>query len=462
MGDVIKVVEKTIEDHDLIKPGDKILVAFSGGPDSTALLSILNILQNKLRIEIGAAHIDHQIRKKSLRDLDFCKIFCKRSNIKFHYKSINIPRIAALEKRSLEETGRNVRYRFLDNIVKKYGYSKTATGHTSDDNAETIFFNIVRGTGLAGLRGIPIRRDNIIRPLIRLSKQEIINWLIENKIRYANDSSNLSSKFSRNRIRNQIFPLIERINPGFKGNLIRLSSNADEELEIIEQLIENVLKNAVVRRSKCKIVLDLRILEQYHKSLIKKAVFVAFQGVGTKIQRLSSNEFAQIMELIKAKSGAKMIFADDIMIQNSQGLLAISLLNKPVIRLMSRIQKLNIPGKTVIPECDKWIESTILHADFERDLKSTSDMAFLDHDKIKNPKIRFKKNGDKIKPLGMKGHKLVSDILIERKIPQFERNQIPIIVSGNKIAWIGGVMIADEFKVTKSTEKILNLKLCEH
>jgi tRNA(Ile)-lysidine synthase len=191
-------------------------------------------------------------------------------------------------------------------------------------------------------------------------------------------------------------------------------------------------------------------------------VSVAFQGVGTKKLRLSSNEFAQIMELLAAKSGTKKLIADDNLIQKSQGFLAISLQDKLANRLTSSIKTLKIPGKTDIPKCDKWLESRIIQADSQTDLKSTPELAYLDFDKINKPIVRFRKEGDRIRPLGMRGHKLVSDIFIERKIPQFERNQIPIVISGNKIAWIAGVMIADEFKVTESTKKILNLILCEH
>jgi tRNA(Ile)-lysidine synthase len=167
------------------------------------------------------------------------------------------------------------------------------------------------------------------------------------------------------------------------------------------------------------------------------------------------------MDLLRAKSGSKILLDGEAMLQKSQGRLAITLQKDHTKGSVSDLRRLKIPGNTEIPNCEKWIESKILSAQRPKNLKSTPEMAFLDYDKISRPHIRTRKDGDRIRPYGMSGRKLISDVLIERKIPQFERNQIPIVVSGNKIAWIAGVMIADDFKVTESTKSILNLKLCE-
>ena len=197
METLIDRVIKTIEEYGLLKRGDSVLVALSGGPDSVALLHILQYLRGKYRVMLTAAHLDHAIRSESSADREFCRRLCRRLEIKLHSRRFDIIARAKDDKLSVEEAGREARYKYFHSLCEKYSYDKIATGHTADDNAETVIFNITRGSGLRGIAGIPAKRGKIIRPLLEIEKRELHEYLKDKKIRYLSDLSTRSLDFSR-------------------------------------------------------------------------------------------------------------------------------------------------------------------------------------------------------------------------------------------------------------------------
>ncbi len=229
-------IKRFIDKYKMLKKNDRILVGLSGGPDSIFLTVILNEVKNLYKIKIFACHIDHQYRKKSWKDAQFVKNFCKKLNIPVEIKKI---KGHLSRKKFSEEKARNLRYKIFENIAKKYKCNKIATGHTLNDNAETVLMWLVRGCGLKGLKGIPpvrpygtsptgtscgrFGRGKIIRPILCVSKKEIISYLKRNKIKYRSDSTNNSSKFTRNKIRLNIIPQLEKINPEAVMHIFELS-----------------------------------------------------------------------------------------------------------------------------------------------------------------------------------------------------------------------------------------------
>ena len=213
-----KIDEKIIrfiEEQELIELGDKILVALSGGPDSVFLLHFLLKYRKKYGIEIGAMHVNHMIRgEEANKDEKFCRKLCLKLGVDYHTVKRNVPSFAKTNKISIEEAAREIRYKELTKIQKNFFYDKIATAHNCSDNAETVFLNLIKGTGLKGLSGIPIRRENIIRPILSISKDEILEYLKKNKVEYLIDKTNLSNIYERNFVRNEIFPQIKKyLNP---------------------------------------------------------------------------------------------------------------------------------------------------------------------------------------------------------------------------------------------------------
>lgn len=455
MDNVVDRIAKTIDDNRLLKRGDSVLVALSGGPDSVALLHLLDRLKSKYRIRLAAAHLDHGIRLEAAEEGAFCRNLCRRMKIEFHSKKTNIPRLAEKERLTVEEAGRKARYEYFQYLCERFGYAKIATGHHSDDSVETILFNIVRGSGLRGLSGIPPRRGNIIRPMIEIEKNEILKWLDDQKIAYVLDVSNLSLDYARNRIRRKILPELEKLNPLARQNILRLARNAAEEIEFINLTVVSVYESALVKAGKSKIVLDLDKLKDYDWTVKKKVVSEAYGRLSGRFYRPPSKTISRAKDVFGGRNGTMAPLGRDIWIEKSQN--RICVFRKDIRR---KKFKLAIPGTTRIPYSDLYFDSKLLKRSQVKKLKTDSDVALLDSAKMKDVSVGYWKNGDRIRPFGMSGKKLLSDIFIDRKISSFERKEIPLVTAGGKIAWIAGVMISNDFKVGRGTEEILKIRLC--
>ncbi|MBN1384450.1 MAG: tRNA lysidine(34) synthetase TilS [Elusimicrobia bacterium] len=209
-------IKRFIDKYELIKKNDRLLVALSGGPDSVFLLTTLVRFRNLYKIKIFACHIDHQYRKKSYKDAEFVKAFCKNLKIPVKVKKIKLDKFT-------EENARNLRYKIFKKCMVEFKCNKVATGHTMDDNAETVLMWLVRGCGLNGLKGIPPRRTEIIRPILNVAKKEILKYLRKNNIKYCVDRTNFTSKFTRNRVRMEIIPILEKLNPRAKQHIFEFS-----------------------------------------------------------------------------------------------------------------------------------------------------------------------------------------------------------------------------------------------
>ena len=448
-------VEHTILENGFIKTGDRILVALSGGPDSVALLHLLNHFKPKYDLRLAAAHLDHAIRPKSADDMQFCKALCGRMGIRFHHKRLDIKRLAERSGLSVEEAGRHARYGYFDKLAGRFDYDRIATGHTLDDNVETVIMNMVRGSGLKGISGMPYKRGKIIRPLLDCTKDELQAFLKSRKIKYVKDPSNRSLRYARNRIRHRILPELQKLNPAVRDNLARLAAIVGEEVEFLSNLTVSTCDECLVESGNAKILLDLAKLGGYHESLRKKVIEEAFKRQSGSFASLTSETLKRVMQVLDGKSGGRAPLPDGFMIENSQGRVAIFKKTG-----MASGCPLVVPGVTMLPDDESRLDSRILDRSELPEFDESNQTAFLDFREMNALIARFWQNGDKIRPLGMKGYRLLSDIFIDRKIPEFDRNTIPLVVSGDKIAWIAGVMISDEFKITPRTEKVLKLKLC--
>jgi tRNA(Ile)-lysidine synthase len=453
MVDIIDKAEQAIIKHHLIERGDRVLVALSGGPDSMALLFLLNVLKDRFEFEIAAAHLDHAIRKASAREREFCRITCRKLKSKFYSKRVDISALARRKRLSLEEAGREARYAYFESLAGKYGYTKIATGHTLDDTVETVLLNIARGCGLEGLAGIPCMRGKIIRPLLNLEKRELLEWLNDQKIKFVRDQSNRSLAYVRNRIRLKMLPELEKINPAARRNIARLSEIVSEELEYLSNQTVSAYMNSLIESGKGKIVLDLGKLDHYHKSLKKKVLNEAFKIISGEMSNLSSQTISRALSIIEGDSGKKAPLGGNVIIENSQGRIVIMKTPPRPIRT-----KLRIPGRTELAIRQSYIEARIIERNDIDQYDPRNQNVFLDLEKMRDITVRFWRKGDKIKPLGMNGHRRLSDIFIDRKIPEYERERIPLVVSGSDIAWIAGIIIGDDFKIADNTKKVLNLR----
>lgn len=241
-------VLQTINNYNMINENDKIVVGVSGGPDSISLLYVLNNLQKKLNIKIYVAHINHMIRKEAEEESQYVEQNCEKLKLEFYMKKIDVQAEAKRLKIGTEEAGRNIRYEFFEEVAQKVGANKIATAHNSNDNAETVLMNIIRGTSISGLKGIEKVRDGkYIRPLIECSRAEIEEYSTINDLRPKYDKSNNENIYTRNKVRNLLIPYLQKeFNPSIVEGINRLSNIAVEEEHFINKIVENEYERLLI------------------------------------------------------------------------------------------------------------------------------------------------------------------------------------------------------------------------
>ncbi|MHB8905552.1 MAG: tRNA lysidine(34) synthetase TilS [Melioribacteraceae bacterium] len=443
-------VLKFIEQFKLIHNGDKILVAFSGGPDSVFALHFLNKFKKKYGIELLALHFNHGLRgKESDDDASFAKEFCDVMNVEFIVQNLNVKTFAKKNKFSIEEAARLLRYKNLDLIAKKWGCTKIVTAHNLSDNTETILMNLFNGTGLSGLMGIPVQRENIVRPLICLSKQEISEYLQKEKINYRVDSSNLSDDFRRNYIRNRIIPLIKtKLNPQIDEALFRSSQNLANSLQLNETLVA-FIKSRFVTSKRNAVSIQINLSEIF-QGVIPGELLRAILKEHFKYS-LEFDDYQKINSLLLKQKGRKVQLASNL----------IALRESESIRIQ-RVQKTS-NGKVQIEVGNRVLfgsgEFGVQSIGKEKiKFKAGGKTEFISADNLNEKFIlRVWKPGDKFKPIGMNHFKKVSDFLTDLKIPSSERKNKLVLLNRNQIVWVVGLRIDDRVKLNSKTKKIYKL-----
>ena len=305
-------VFETIKKYNLIEKGDKLVLGVSGGPDSIAMLDILNEIRidkkNDLNFQIVVAHINHMIREESDDDEKFVKNFCKKKNIEFYSRSIDVQKLANTNKIGIEEAGRNARYEFFDEILKKTKSNKVAIAHNKNDKAETIIMNFMRGSGISGLKGIEEKRGKYIRPLIECERIEIEDYCEKNNLQPRVDKTNFENEYTRNKIRNIVIPYVKReFNPNIINTLDRLSELVKEEEEYIEKQVKKSYYNLIVEETEKQIVLDLRKFNQEEKVIKSRLVLYTIMRLFGTSKGIEKIHVEDIIKLCNNNIGNKYL-----------------------------------------------------------------------------------------------------------------------------------------------------------
>jgi tRNA(Ile)-lysidine synthase len=448
-------VLKFIDGNSLIQKGDKIIVAFSGGPDSVFLLYLLKKYQKRLSVSLSAFHLNHLLRgKDALEDENFCTKFCSFHNIPFYSVRKNVKLFARNKKISVEEAGRIVRYSELDRLLKKSGFNKIATAHHSDDNSETVLLNLIKGTGLKGISGIPFKRGNVIRPILVLTKKEILNYLESKNLKFRTDNSNFEVDQERNFIRNILLPLIRtNLNPSVEKALFNSSQNFKSIYSYLLNSSGSFFNETRLESS--VLTIPLKKLSLLNDDLLtfslKELVERNFLG------NLTFKDISSLKTLISQQTGKKINLSSNLIAYKERDKLIISLNNH------SEIDKNNYLEISLGEE--KFLNNlsvSIKPVDIS-DVSIGKDKSheFISADHILNGKfvIRNWQNGDRFIPIGMKGSKKISDYLNELKIESSKKKNQLVLLNGKKIVWVIGHRLDDRFKVSFNTKNVLELCL---
>jgi len=288
MPNLIKKVQNTIFEHNLFPRGSKIILACSGGPDSTALLEIFSRLQKKYDLELVIAHVNYNLRgQDSRKDEAFIKKLALKYNLTL---KILTP---LLQSRAAEDSLRKIRYDFFEKIRQELNFDFIAVGHTLDDQVETFLMRIIRGSGLAGLSAISYKNNAIIRPLLNISKAEILNYLKKNKLSYRIDRTNLESDYLRNKIRNQLIPILEKnYNPKVKTTIFNSIKSIQEDFDFLEKI-----SNKEFKKNKN---LSVKSILSVHPSLQKRLLLLAIAESKNSLKNISSSHIRELLKILKS------------------------------------------------------------------------------------------------------------------------------------------------------------------
>lgn len=426
---IIDRVKNTIEKNCLIKKGESVLVALSGGSDSIAMLHILSVLSEELGFSLYCAHINHNIREEAKSDEEFVKSYCKSLGIECFVKNADVLSYAKEISISTELAGRKIRYDFFDEIMKKHSIDKLATAHNKNDSAESIMLHLTRGCGIDGMCGIPVIRDGyIIRPIIDLNKKEIEEYCEINKLNFVVDKSNFETDYTRNKIRLNIIPMIEdEINPGFIDTITNNSQIFKETASFIDNYTKKLYKKIAVSDK-----LYLNELLNEDEIIIKNVILTHFKNYIKKTQNLQQLHINEIVWHIKKEMAPKSInLPDGITAKIEYGTLYFEKTKKENIEFEYEIS----PGiELVIPESG----INILIKEEQEIKKNTKDKIYFYIREGKKFKVRNRRTGDKFLPCGMKGTKKLSDFFTDLKIPVSKRNITPILTYDYDIVWVVG------------------------
>jgi tRNA(Ile)-lysidine synthase len=450
MKNIEQKVLRFIEQNNLISANDKILIAFSGGPDSVFALNFFSKFKKKFKIQLCAVHFNHQLRgEESDNDEIFSIEACKKLKVPIEIKRINVKTHAAQNKLSVEEAARILRYNNLKLIAAQRKCNKVITAHNQSDNTETILLNMFSGTGISGLSGIPVQRLDIIRPLLCLPKQEILEYLEKSKIQFRIDSSNLSDDFKRNFIRNRILPLVkQKINPSIDEALFRSSQNLNGTLLLNDRLINHIISEYITHSSDT-IQLPLLLPDIFGGIIpgdILKVVLRKFLK-----HEFDHGDFIKINSLIKIQKGKIVELSKDLIAVREEDSIRIG------IKKLTANDRLELKINSQCTVENQKVGIDLADSNkikFEKNGK----VEFISGDKLKgNFIVRRWTEGDKFIPLGMKNFKKVSDFLTDLKMPSSKRKAQLILTNHSQIVWIVGLRIDDRFKLNSKNKKVLKL-----
>ncbi|HOK23724.1 MAG TPA: tRNA lysidine(34) synthetase TilS [Candidatus Hydrothermia bacterium] len=407
---LLEKFEKAVKKYKLISKGDKILVGFSGGPDSVFLTEMLQELQHYLGIQYACIHINHLLRgKEALRDENFCVDYCRERRIPLYIERVDVAKLRKLDE-SVEAVARRIRYEKFREYAGKYGFNKVALAHNASDSVETFLINLIRGTGVWGLRGIPPRRGIFIRPIIYISRQEVLAHLNDHHIPYVIDSTNLEPVFLRNAIRLKLIPLLEELRAGATSKIRETTEIMNALIEYLEDMIGNMEVSVLKETFQNAILIDFTRLRNYH-------YFIQMQFLQRQLM-LTNQEYANLESLLN-KNRAGYV-AQFYVVPSSKEL------------FISR-------GKIFLPEKKLFIEDFPQEFDgFNLRISITEEpqsakYAFKLSRNMFPLLLRARRQGDKF------GEKSLSSIFERNKIPGWRRDLYPIFEKDGEVLWVPGV-----------------------
>ncbi len=459
--DLLQKIRKTIETYSMLEKGDGVVVAVSGGVDSTVLLHLLLELTGPYNLSLYVAHINHSLRgEESDRDEAFVRDMAGRFNLPFFSRKVK--REELMEKGlSLQASARKVRYEFLFHVMRRCGAERIALGHNRDDQVETVIMRFLMGSGLRGLGGMDPVRGAIIRPLFESTREEILAYAKERGIGYVVDRTNLEPKYMRNRVRLELIPFLKRgFNPGIGETIFRLSRVLKRDEEVLEKEEEGAFKRALLKEEKGSITLSIPSLLTMPEGMRARVMKRAWEILTSRRAGLYACHVDALLRVLSSPSpNLTLNLPLSVRAEKAYDTLAFTRAPFPPVAYSYPLQ---VPGITEIPEAGLYVRADIVDRVDMGEIRARRDVAVFDYDALKGPfMVRSFEPGDRIRPFGMVGSKKVKDLFIDLKISIRQRRVIPLLVSSDGILWVLGVRRSSLAPVREDTKRILRVEAVE-
>jgi tRNA(Ile)-lysidine synthase len=451
-----------VERYGMWPPGATILVAVSGGQDSLALLHALLHLRERWQLKIHAAHFDHGLRgEESAADADAVAALARDWSVPFTLGSRDVAGAAKRLHSSVQETARNLRLNFLDQTAEKISADRIALGHTQDDRVESVLMNILRGAGIDGLRGmLPVSGDRV-RPLIEVSRKETGDYCERHGLPVRVDPSNQSSKYTRNRIRHELLPMLEEeYNLSVRAALLRLAGLAEADSGFLQEEAGKWFDRAAANIEDGRVVLSLGTLQAAPLAMKRRVVRMALERVRGGIEGIEFGTIETVVgQLDREEQRSRFqltVSPGDISIEIDGDNLVVRRLETPRSPLPVCVE-LTLDGVTEVPG---WGLEVAVTRDAGTYSATGPECVLVDADAVKGRLVlRNRLPGDRLQPMGMSGTRKVQDILVDRKVPTMLRDQIPIVADEEGILWVAGHALAERARITPAATEAMRIEI---
>ncbi|MFQ5949467.1 MAG: tRNA lysidine(34) synthetase TilS [Nitrospiria bacterium] len=457
------------------RSGDKVIVAVSGGADSVCLLHLLRSLSTRRPLSLHVAHLNHGLRPEAREEARFVEDLSKTWGIPMSSSERSVLQFCKARHLSKQEGARAVRYQFLKEVAKDAGARWIALGHTADDQAETFLMRLLRGAGMRGLKGIPkMREGSIIRPLLEIRRNEILEELSRGKIPYIEDPSNRQPVYLRNRIRHALLPLLEQYNPNVKEAFCREAELLREEDDFIEQYLSEILSGLVIERDRRRVVFDISALQSLHPALQRRALRWGVDQIHPGLRGIGFYHIETILTRITpGPTGHTYTLPHNMIVEKRYSRLLLKRARAPdkkggVPHSNGRSEINHAQTEVPLPQMrSQPVKAVVVLHDWGLRMKISLHqgpflsfspcVASFDFDKIILPlSIRRWRPGDRFIPRGMKGRrKKLQDFFVDTKIEKSERNRRPLLICSKGILWVIGLRMDERFQATNQTKRTL-------
>ena len=470
----MKRIEKFIQKYHMLTCGDRVIAGVSGGADSVCLFLVLLELREKIGFDLIAVHVHHGLRGEAAdQDQRFVEALCEQHRIPLEIFRVNLESIAKKRKQSLEEAGRMVRREAFDSVCKKYGGNKIALAHHQNDNAETLLWNLSRGTGLDGLGGICPVNGKFIRPLLCMNRKEIEEYLAKRKQSYCIDETNAETDYTRNKLRHLVLPILEeQVNSAAVRHMNETMEQIWELQEYMQEQVEAAYQECVQEHFEkaCWIQIQQKSFETFPELIKKMVIRKGMEQVGGKKRDLSHKHIDVMMELMNKQVGRTLDLPYEMHAKrNYEGIRLekrrtyLSGEEKKAGIIQECMAELNIPGETILADRNLKLRCKILEKPKNLSIKDIPQKIYtkwFDYDIIKSSLyIRTRQAGDTI-VIDEKGHqKKLKSWFVDEKIPKEVRDSQLLLAENNEILWVLGHRMSQAYQVKQSTKWILQIEV---